>query len=137
VASTDPGDLPLSVPRLAQRQSGDPGRVTRLVLARRRAAGAALGSKSSEPVDAASPWRRRGLRHQDSIEEVSAMATVLMMAKVISRQSMDNREHLRRLLKEKQPALSAALELAVDLVGRELRSPEMVRDISASEGHDQ
>jgi hypothetical protein len=65
------------------------------------------------------------------------MATVLMMAKVISRQSMDNREHLRRLLKEKQPALSAALELAVDLVGRELRSPEMVRDISASEGHDQ
>jgi hypothetical protein len=137
VASTDPGDLPLAVPPADAAGFRGSGRVARPVLARRPAAGATLGSKSSEPVDAASPWRRRGLRHQDSIEGVSAMATVLMMAKVISRQSMDNREHLRRLLKEKQPALSAALELAVDLVGRELRSPEMVRDISASEGHDQ
>jgi hypothetical protein len=65
------------------------------------------------------------------------MASVLMMAKVISRQSMDNREYVRRLLKEKQPALSAALELAADLVGRELRPPEMLHDFSAADGHDQ
>jgi len=31
------------------------------------------------------------------------MASVLMMAKVISRQSMDNREYVRRLLKESNP----------------------------------
>jgi hypothetical protein len=65
------------------------------------------------------------------------MAQYLMMAKVISRRSMDNREYVRRLLEEKQPALSAALELAADLAGRELISPEMLRDFSASEGHDQ
>jgi hypothetical protein len=59
------------------------------------------------------------------------------MGKVITQQSTQNREYARRLLKEKQPALSAALELAADLVGRELRSPGMPRDFSASEGHDQ
>jgi hypothetical protein len=59
------------------------------------------------------------------------------MGKGITQQSTQNREYARRLLKEKQPALSAALELAVYLVGRELRSPGMLRDFSASEGHDQ
>jgi hypothetical protein len=77
------------------------------------------------------------LRHQNPIEEVSAMASVLAMAKVISRQSLDNEEYVRRLLKEKQPALSAALELAADLVGRELRSRDLLRDVGAYEGDDQ
>jgi hypothetical protein len=77
------------------------------------------------------------LKYQDPIEEVSAMASVLTMAKVISSQSLDNGEYVRRLLKEKQPALSAALELAADLVGRELRSRELRRDFGAYEGDDQ
>ena len=64
------------------------------------------------------------------------MAQYLMVAKVISRQSTGNRKFARRLVKEKQPALSAALELAADLVGRELRSPGMLHDFSASESHD-
>jgi hypothetical protein len=55
------------------------------------------------------------------------------MAKVVSQQSMENREYVRRLLKEKQPEFSVALELAADLVGRELRSRETQRDFSASE----
>ena len=55
------------------------------------------------------------------------------MAKGISRQSMENREYMRRLLREKQPGFSAALELAMDLAGRELRSRETQRDVSASE----
>ena len=55
------------------------------------------------------------------------------MAKIISQQSMENREYVRRLLKEKQPEFSAALELAADLVGRELRSRETQCDFSASE----
>jgi len=46
---------------------------------------------------------------------------------------MKNREYVRRLLKEKQPGISVALELAMDLVGRELRSRETQRDVSASE----
>jgi hypothetical protein len=65
------------------------------------------------------------------------MASVLTMAKVISRQSLDNGEYVRRLLKEKQPGLSAALELAADLVGRELRSRDLLRDFGAYEGDDQ
>lgn len=55
------------------------------------------------------------------------------MAKVISQQGTENREYVRRLLKEKQPEFSAALELAAELVGRELGSPETQRDFSACE----
>jgi len=55
------------------------------------------------------------------------------MAKVISRQSAQNRKYVRRLLREKQPGFSAALELAMDLAARELRSRETQRDVSTSE----
>ena len=55
------------------------------------------------------------------------------MAKVISQQSAQNREYVRRLLREKQPGFSAALELAMNLAGREFRSRETQRDVSASE----
>ena len=55
------------------------------------------------------------------------------MAKGVSRQSMKNREYVRRLLREKQPEFSAALELAMNLVRREPRSQEIQRDVSASE----
>ena len=55
------------------------------------------------------------------------------MAKGISRQSRENRQYVRRLLREKQPEFSAALELAMNLVLREPRSQEIQRDVSASE----
>ena len=55
------------------------------------------------------------------------------MVKSISRQSMKNREYVRRLLREKQPEFSAALELAMNLVLREPKSREIQRDVSASE----
>ena len=55
------------------------------------------------------------------------------MAKSISRQGMKNREYVRKLLREKQPEFSAALELAMNLVLREPRSWEIQRDVSASE----
>ena len=55
------------------------------------------------------------------------------MVKSISRQSMKNREYVRRLLREKQPEFAAALELAMNLVRREPRSQEIQRDVSASE----
>lgn len=54
------------------------------------------------------------------------------MATVNSEQSAENMEYVRRLLKQKQPGFFAALESAADLVGRELESPKMLRDISAS-----
>jgi hypothetical protein len=57
----------------------------------------------------------------------------MTMAKGISRQSMENRQYVRRLLREKQPEFSAALELAMNLVRREPRSQEIQRDVSASE----
>jgi hypothetical protein len=51
-------------------------------------------------------------------------------AMVVTQQSTENMEYVRKLLKQKQPGLAAALELAVDLVERDLRSGKMPRDIS-------
>jgi hypothetical protein len=55
------------------------------------------------------------------------------MAIVMTEQSAQNMEYVRRLLKQKQPGFAAALELALGLVERELSSPEMPRDVSAGE----
>jgi hypothetical protein len=44
-------------------------------------------------------------------------------AAVNTEESAENMEYVRRLLKQKQPGFSAALESAADLVGRELKSP--------------
>ena len=55
------------------------------------------------------------------------------MAIVMTEQSAQNMEYVRRLLKQKQPGFAAALELAVDLVERKLSPLEMPRDISAAE----
>jgi len=52
------------------------------------------------------------------------------MAMVVTQQSTENMEYVRRLLKLKQPGFAAALELAVDLVERDLESPEVPCDIS-------
>jgi hypothetical protein len=55
------------------------------------------------------------------------------MATVMTGQSMDNMEYVRRLLDQKQPGFAAALELAADLAGRELSILEMAYDTSAAE----
>lgn len=52
------------------------------------------------------------------------------MAMVVTQQSTENMEYVRKLLKQKQPGFAAALELVVDLVERDLKSPKMSRDIS-------
>jgi len=54
------------------------------------------------------------------------------MAKVITRQSTENMEYVRNLLKHNQPAFSMALELAADLLALELRPPEVAGDPGAS-----
>jgi hypothetical protein len=54
------------------------------------------------------------------------------MAKVIARQGTENMDYVRKLLKQKQPEFSAALESATDLVERELSSPEAAGGTSAS-----
>lgn len=59
------------------------------------------------------------------------------MHMVITQQRTENMEYVRRLLRQKQPGFSVALELAVVLVERQLRSPDMPRHISAGEPHDQ
>ena len=56
------------------------------------------------------------------------------MTRVITQQSTENMEYVRRLLQEKQPGFSAALELALMLAEMELTSPEMPGQLSASEG---
>jgi hypothetical protein len=59
------------------------------------------------------------------------------MEMVITQQRTENREYVRRLLRQKQPGFSAALELAVLLVDRQLRPPDMLRHIRDDEPHDQ
>jgi len=56
------------------------------------------------------------------------------MTRVITQQSAENMTYVRRLLGEKQPGFSAALELALMLAELELTSPEMPGQLSASEG---
>jgi hypothetical protein len=45
----------------------------------------------------------------------------MTMATVNSEQSAENTEYVRRLLEQKQPGFSAALESTVDLVGGDRR----------------
>ena len=59
------------------------------------------------------------------------------MEMVITQQRTENMEYVRMLLRQKQPGFSLALESAVILVERQLRSPGLPRDISAGEPHDQ
>jgi hypothetical protein len=59
------------------------------------------------------------------------------MEMVITQQRTENMEYVRTLLRQKQPGFSLALESAVILVERQLRSPGMPRDITAGEPHDQ
>jgi hypothetical protein len=54
----------------------------------------------------------------------------MTMAMVVTQQSTENMEYVRKLLKQKQPGFAAALELVVDLVERDLKSPKVSRDIS-------
>ena len=56
------------------------------------------------------------------------------MAIVTNEQSAANKDYVRRLLRQRQPGFSAALELAVDLLGHELHRAEMPRGIGASKG---
>jgi hypothetical protein len=44
-----------------------------------------------------------------------------MMIMNVSKQSEENREYVRMLLRQKQPGFAAALELAVERMRRELR----------------
>ena len=56
------------------------------------------------------------------------------MTRAITQQSAANMAYVRRLLGEKQPGFSAALELALMLAELELTSPEMPGQLSAAEG---
>ena len=56
----------------------------------------------------------------------------LTMAVVVTQQSTEDLEYVRRLLKQKQPGFAAALELAADLVEQDLGSADTPRDISTA-----
>ncbi len=58
------------------------------------------------------------------------------MTRAITRQSTENMEYVRRLLNQKQPGFSAALELALVLAEVELWPPQMPRKTSATAAHD-
>jgi len=55
-----------------------------------------------------------------------------------AKQAMENMEYVRRLLKQKQPAFVASLELAVSLVERNCASPSLCRGmLTPLRPHDQ
>ena len=56
------------------------------------------------------------------------------MAEAITRQSAENMQYVRRLLRQKQPGVAATLELALMLAEQELRPPGKLTDISARDG---
>jgi len=58
------------------------------------------------------------------------------MTRVITQQSAENMAYVRRLLREKQPGFSAALELALVLAELELWPPQMSAETSATKAHD-
>ena len=60
----------------------------------------------------------------------------MAMTRVITQQSTENMEYVRRLLQEKQPGFSAALELALVLAELELWPPQMPAETSATKAHD-
>jgi WhiB family redox-sensing transcriptional regulator len=79
-------------------------------------------------------WGGTTADERHAIRRTSSRLTIrgMTMATVNSEQSAENMGYVRRLLKQKQPGFSAALESVADLMGRELESPKMLRDISAS-----
>jgi hypothetical protein len=56
------------------------------------------------------------------------------MAEVITQQSAENMQYVRRLLRQKQPGFAAMLELALMLAEQELGPPGIPSDISARDG---
>jgi hypothetical protein len=57
------------------------------------------------------------------------------MTPTISQQGIKNRQYVRRLLKQKQPEFSAALELALVLAELKLWLPQTPRQASAGKAH--
>jgi hypothetical protein len=57
------------------------------------------------------------------------------MTPAISQQGIENRQYVRRLLKQKQPEFSAALELALVLAELKLWQPQPPRQASAGKAH--
>ena len=57
------------------------------------------------------------------------------MTSAISQQGMKNREYVRRLLNQKQPGFSAALELALVLAELALWPPQAPRQAGADKAH--
>ena len=58
------------------------------------------------------------------------------MTRVITQQSTENMEYVRKLLQEKQPGFSAALELALVLLELEPWPPQMSAETTATKAHD-
>jgi hypothetical protein len=58
------------------------------------------------------------------------------MARVINQRSAENMAYVRRLLQEKQPGFSAALELALAVAELELWPSQMPAETSTARAHD-
>ena len=58
------------------------------------------------------------------------------MTRVVTRQSTENMDYVRRLLNQHQPGFSAALESALVLAERELWPSQMPCQTSAAKAHD-
>jgi hypothetical protein len=65
----------------------------------------------------------------EGMEHDSQPLRQIAMARVVNQQSAENMAYVRRLLWEKQPGFSAALELALAVAELELWPPQMPAEI--------
>ena len=85
--------------------------------------GNSVSASSGKQADDISPW-------DGEIYACVAAGTPPDIARAAdAAQSTKNMEYVRLLLKHKQPGFSATLELAAELAGRELRKPEIPREV--------
>jgi WhiB family redox-sensing transcriptional regulator len=108
--------FPIGTAGPALRRTGEAKRICRTYPAQAQCLAWALDNGVTYGVGEA-PRKTSGAPSGPTPEQCQP-ARKTTMAKVISQQSTQTREYVRRLLKGKQPGISAARELAMDLVGR-------------------
>ncbi len=122
--------FPISTAAAALRQTEEAKQICRGCPAQIQCLAWALENGVTDGVwGGATPGERRVIR---SLSRKRQPLRQVAMPGVITQQSAENMASVRRLLREKQPGFSAALEMALMLVGLEITSPEMPGQISVS-----
>jgi WhiB family redox-sensing transcriptional regulator len=126
--------FPIGTTGTALRQIDEAKRICRVCPAQIRCLSWALDNGVTDGVwGGTTPDERRAIR---SLPDERPPARKTTMTRAITQQSTENMEYVRRLLHQKQPGFSAALELALMLAEPELWPSPMPPETSAATAHD-